>query len=204
MGIREESKNEYRNRILAAAQLLFESQGFEDTTIEQIAHQAGIGLGTAYNYFHSKEELFVLAMAEGAVDSDPRLETNWSGSAADIVCSAIFSQIKRMNWTNKKIWRIAFPIILNSMKSGSHAFREVMRADFKLIEQTKLLIRQMKERGLIGSDFDEETANDLIFGAVFYQTSLFIYSDDLTFEEVLDRIRNNIEFIFKNDGRHPL
>lgn len=202
MGIREESKKEYRNRILAAARLLFESQGFEDTTIEQISKKAGIGLGTAYNYFHSKEELFILSMAESTMDSDLSAETSWSGNPADIVCSAIFRQIKRMNWTNKKIWRIAFPIILNSMKSGNSSLREVLRADYQMMDQTKALIRQMKERGLIGSNFDEETANDLIFSAVFYHTSLYIYSDEFSFEEVLDRIKQNIEFVFQCGGGH--
>ena len=169
--------------------------------------KAGVGLGTAYNYFKSKEELFILAMAEDSVDTtDQNLEKiNWAGgSAADIVCSAIFSQIKRMNWANKKIWRIAFPIILSSMKSDKLPIREVLRADFKMIEKIKGLIRQMKERGLIANDFDEDTANDLIFSALFYHTSLYIYSDEATFEEVLDRIRKNIEFVFRIDGRHNL
>ncbi len=119
---------------------------------------------------------------------------------ADIICGTIFSQIKRMNWTNKKIWRIAFPIILSSMKSEKLPIREVLRADYRMMEKTKDLMRRMKEHGLIAKEFDEDTANDLIFSALFYHTSLYIYSDDETFDEVLSLIRKNIEFIFKNDG----
>lgn len=206
MGIRAENKKIYRDRILAAARTLFTAQGFEDTTIEQIAKTAGVGLGTAYNYFHSKEELFILAMADGAVDSADQgaEEVNWSDAAADIVCSAIFSRMKKMNWTNKQIWRIAFPVILGSMKSGGLPINVVLRADYKMMEQVKGLIRQMKERGLIGSNFDEDTANDLIFGAVFYHTSLYIYSDESAFETVLEKIRKSIEFVFAAAGGHPL
>lgn len=69
-----------------------------------------------------------------------------------------------------------------------------------MMEKTKDLMRRMKEHGLIAKEFDEDTANDLIFSALFYHTSLYIYSDDETFDEVLSLIRKNIEFIFKNDG----
>jgi AcrR family transcriptional regulator len=38
--------------------------GFESTTIEQIAERAGIGKGTVYLYFASKQELFVGMLQE--------------------------------------------------------------------------------------------------------------------------------------------
>lgn len=38
---------------------LFSSQGFKDTTISDIAKKAGIGVGTFYNYYTSKEDLFI-------------------------------------------------------------------------------------------------------------------------------------------------
>lgn len=203
MGVRAENKKIYRDKILAAAKEVFSVQGFEDTTIEQIAENAGIGLGTAYNYFKSKEELFVLAMADDMADSkDQSLEKiNFvSGKAADIIYDAIFKQIKRLGWINKKIWRVAFPIILGSMKSDKLQIQEVFRADFKMMEKTKILIHQMKEFGLISIDFDEDTANDLIFSLLLYHTSLYIYSDEISFEDALDRIKRGIEFVFANDG----
>ena len=205
MGIRAESKKFYRDKILNASRELFISQGYENTTIEQIAEKARVGLGTAYNYFKSKEELFILAIADDMADKaeNDLGKLNYPGcSASEIVYNAIFIQIKRMNWANKKMWRIAFPIILNSMSSDRLPIREVLRADFKMMERIKELIRQMKEYNLISGDFDEDTANDLIFSALFYHLSLYIYSDEATFEEVLDRIRNNIEFVFGIDGRH--
>lgn len=45
--------------ILDAAYDLFGSDGFYETKISDIAHQAGIAKGTVYLYFKSKEELFM-------------------------------------------------------------------------------------------------------------------------------------------------
>jgi len=45
-------------RILEAASQLFARYGLRKTSIDEIAHQAGLGKGTIYLYFKSKEELF--------------------------------------------------------------------------------------------------------------------------------------------------
>ncbi len=52
---RERKKEETRRRILEASFKLFVEQGFENTTIDQIAEEADIGKGTFYNYFPTKE-----------------------------------------------------------------------------------------------------------------------------------------------------
>jgi len=44
--------------ILAAALELFERQGYDATAVPEIAEAAGVGTGTIYRYFATKEELF--------------------------------------------------------------------------------------------------------------------------------------------------
>ncbi len=66
--------------ILDAAMRLFSQRGYRKTSIEEIAAAAGIGKGTVYLYFESKERLFralcelvtnhVLAEVEAAVGDD--------------------------------------------------------------------------------------------------------------------------------------
>ncbi len=46
-------------RILAAASKLFTKQGFHGTSTRDIAAEAGVSLGNIYNYFATKEEIFV-------------------------------------------------------------------------------------------------------------------------------------------------
>jgi len=52
---REAKKLATRQRLLDSARELFAKQGFEATTVEQIAARAGVAKGTFFNYFERKE-----------------------------------------------------------------------------------------------------------------------------------------------------
>ena len=51
-------KEEKKRKILQAASDIFVEKGFSNVVISDIAQAAGIGKGTVYEYFKSKEELF--------------------------------------------------------------------------------------------------------------------------------------------------
>lgn len=57
-GKREQQKEARRVAIIEAALEEFSNQGFTATKLEDVAVRAGIGKGTIYLYFNSKEELF--------------------------------------------------------------------------------------------------------------------------------------------------
>jgi AcrR family transcriptional regulator len=48
-----------KKAIFNSAKNLFSKKGFKDTNISDIAKDAGIAVGTYYNYYSSKEELFL-------------------------------------------------------------------------------------------------------------------------------------------------
>ena len=66
-GLRETKKRSTRQAILAAAMELFAARGYERTSIGDLARTAGIGKGTIYGYFRTKEEIF-LAFCEDELD----------------------------------------------------------------------------------------------------------------------------------------
>jgi AcrR family transcriptional regulator len=59
---------ETRGRILSAALKLFRERGFEQTTMREVAREAGVALGSAYYYFESKEAI-VMAFYHEAQDA---------------------------------------------------------------------------------------------------------------------------------------
>jgi len=59
--------NETRRRIYEAALEMFREKGFEQTTMRDIARQAGVALGAAYYYFDSKDAI-VLAFYQEMQD----------------------------------------------------------------------------------------------------------------------------------------
>lgn len=58
-GKREQNKRKNRQAILDAAEQLFIQRGFELTRIDDLARVAGIGKGTVYSYFTSKEAILL-------------------------------------------------------------------------------------------------------------------------------------------------
>ncbi len=52
-------KEEKRKEILKAALVVFSQKGFHKTSMNDIAQKAEIGKGTLYDYFKSKDELFL-------------------------------------------------------------------------------------------------------------------------------------------------
>ncbi|MFX1242738.1 MAG: TetR/AcrR family transcriptional regulator [Promethearchaeota archaeon] len=56
---REREKEQRREDIIEAAEKLFLSQGFENTTMKQIANEAQYSKGTLYNYYDSKDDLYI-------------------------------------------------------------------------------------------------------------------------------------------------
>lgn len=52
-------KTSKRELILTAAREVFFEKGYHDATSEEIAKRAGVGKGTLYQYFESKQEIFL-------------------------------------------------------------------------------------------------------------------------------------------------
>lgn len=72
----QQIREDMRNRILKESSLYFARNGFGDTKIGDLARHIGIGQGTIYLYFKSKEELFE-EIRKGAENKDEikRLKT---------------------------------------------------------------------------------------------------------------------------------
>ncbi len=61
-------------RILDAAKVLFSRYGIKKTSIEEIAQQAGLGKGTVYLYFKSKDEIFSVLASGFASEFEKALD----------------------------------------------------------------------------------------------------------------------------------
>ena len=56
---RTKPKGERRSEIIEAALALFDENGYENTTVQQVAVRAGVAAGTVYLYFGSKREVLL-------------------------------------------------------------------------------------------------------------------------------------------------
>ena len=88
-----------RRNILASAVEAMSAQGFEATTMKQIARDAGIGDATIYNYFPTKEKLIlgyfeqVMADAVSATLATPGLDSYTLQERLQRLTDAVLEQL---------------------------------------------------------------------------------------------------------------
>ena len=73
---------ETKQRVLEGAAFVFTQDGYEGASMARIAAQAGVSKGTLYNYFESKEALFVSYIEESCSLKLARLFENLTETAS--------------------------------------------------------------------------------------------------------------------------
>ncbi len=82
LGRRERRKLEVRERIYLAAHALFDSKGFDATTVDEIASAADVAPATFFNHFQNKHALLEM-MADGVIETlDDLTARHLAGSAS--------------------------------------------------------------------------------------------------------------------------
>jgi len=83
---RQSQKEATRRRVMDAARDLFESQGFQETTVREIARAAGVSVGSVFTTFASKYEILSQVMQDrldGLYAELDRVIPHLRGSTAD-------------------------------------------------------------------------------------------------------------------------
>jgi len=157
-----------KKAIFNSARKLFGSKGFKDTNVSEIAKNAGIGVGTFYNYYSSKEELFLKVFTE----EDMKLK------------HSMFKRIKPdddLVTVNTKLWT-QYIDALNSnrilgewynrelfsklerysyQQDGLQSIDEFMRKDIAG------LIKQWKSEGKMRKDIDDELILTMLYSLAY-------------------------------------
>jgi AcrR family transcriptional regulator len=84
--ISEERRTERREEILAGARRAFAEHGYEGATVSRLEEAIGLSRGAIFNYFPSKEELFVeLAMEDSKRMSDVWINESLEGVVREVL-----------------------------------------------------------------------------------------------------------------------
>nr|WP_217505597.1 TetR/AcrR family transcriptional regulator [Pseudomonas corrugata] len=162
-GLRERQKAERRQAISKAAIELFERQGFQNTTIEQIAGQAGVSAPTVFKYFGNKQEIIleILHEADQRALKDTRLQVPEIEDPVEALC-----YLERLltgyalEVMHPSLWRELLPLILfggdGGLPDGYRAMNDALRAEISG------LIKELQQAGKLRADLDVELAAFLL------------------------------------------
>lgn len=81
--------------------------GYSALNIRTVAKNCGVGVGTVYNYFPSKEALAASFLAEDWMQSLSRLHTAAQSGQIDAVMEAIYCELREFMQINNDIFRSA-------------------------------------------------------------------------------------------------
>lgn len=145
-------------RIIDAAQGLFAEHGYADTSIEMIAVQADVAIGTVYNYFQNKSELLMRAMTSGRPESltaSAALLEDPSDDPAEAFSRLLISQLRGAARHDKKLWRVIHATAAMEPETFGH---EYFLGKVQFSEHITHLLMVLQARGQLRSNFDIATA----------------------------------------------
>lgn len=134
-GKRELTKVANRQAILDAAREVFGELGYETSTVRDIIRRTGLAAGTFYNYYRSKEEVYVALSDEGARQFAPLLKAQRAQSAdwGEFVRAAIgayflFLADAHKSWLARRPPGEAYPHVHGETPEMTAVFNEVREA----------------------------------------------------------------------------
>jgi len=162
-------KKEKRALIIEAAAKVFARRGFSGTLMANIAAEAGIGKGTLYEYFNSKEDLFfaVFEWFVQATEAEAKVSISALGGSAserlDALSDSLMSswaQMKDMYSLVMEFWSASASSQMRerfkqAFKNGYSDFRQIVSA----------LIREGIQHGEFRPEVDAESVAAALVGA---------------------------------------
>jgi len=156
-------KRDTRKRILDSAIAVFGAKSFHKATVRDIARGAGLGIGTIYSYFPSKEAVLLVLIADGFAELSEILRRSIEGIDSPL------EKLRKFTWTflgffeeNRSFGCIVYlvmPIKEWSEAESFHAMREPQRILVRIV-------REGQERGFFRQDIDLNVLVYTYFGGL--------------------------------------
>ena len=197
-GLRERQKEDRQTSIARAAKIMFLEHGFEKATIEGIAQAAGVSGVTVHNYYGTKSGILLALVAENDRSLIASLNKELSLCPQEVTevtvrfAKTILEHVL-MN-LQKVIWRqVIATVTANADNSISKPYFDL---DQELAQVLVLQISRMQDAGILPKSIVPENLGEALFHLQNARFIQFVCSDELQIEDVLRRIRNDLEALF--------
>jgi len=145
-----------RRRVLDSAKRSFARKGFAGTNVNLVAEAAGISVGSLYQYFRTKDDLFLALidefylLLESTLDEIFSTETSFFGRVEAILRAAVRSSLE-----DPDLVRLYIACTTDELASLSE--RLSTRIEGISSERYREMVREAQERGEIESGADPAT-----------------------------------------------
>jgi AcrR family transcriptional regulator len=164
-GRREQQRERMRERLLTAALELFAAQGFDATTIDQIAERADVARQTVLNHYPAKKD-FVAAWGERRRNELAVLEEAPAESVREGLCR-IMNTLAQINMREERLTR---------------QLREQRIVPQPIPEAMLRILREGRRRGEIARSVDPQVAAEIFAGVYFDTLSRWLTDEEPGFD----------------------
>jgi len=188
------AKEERRIEILQAAGRVFYLKGFEGTKIEDVAREAGIGKGTVYEYFDSKQQLFDEMVS---YTREQHLKNIKTALQAGGTFREKFLALAK--YQTQVVSRHIH--VFNAMACSKVMAREMgalfLEHNIRVGEILKNLVTEAMAKGELRSDIDPELAAAVMMGTVnqYCNKKVVFYNvqpEEMDYEQIVDIVMRGI------------
>ncbi|CAG0962459.1 MAG: TetR/AcrR family transcriptional regulator [Candidatus Methanoperedens sp.] len=194
MSLREKKKIETKNKILEVSGRLFKEKGIENTTVDEITREAGIGKGTFFNYFPSKTALllYFVELKEELTYSQIKHETRRSIPTKEKIKNTLVFVAK----TNEKDKELTKMFVFEYLRH--YGVRQDERKSSRLSNILYSLIEEGLKKGDVKNNIEVKKAADIISAIYFHSLMEWLWSEtDYSFSE---DISGKIDMIIEGIG----
>lgn len=181
---------ETRARLVQAAKVVFERDGFLEARITDIAREAGVSHGSYYHYFESKEQLFreVAELQEARLTAPPDDPSTALGHEAPL--SARIEEANRRYLERYRDEAALMGVIEQVSRYDEHV-REVRAERFRFFaSRSEAAIRHWQEEGRVDPAVDPKLAADALGSMVARFAELWLVQEyaDYDFDHVVEQL----------------
>lgn len=151
-----------REQVLAVAVELFNEQGYDATSVADLAQRLGLTKSALYHHFDSKEQLLALALdealsgLEGVLDAPASIEPEPAERLAAVLRGAVLVLVDRLPYVT----------LLLRVRGNSDVERAALERRRAFDHRVTALVAEAQAAGSVRSDVDGPVVTRLVFGMV--------------------------------------
>lgn len=203
-GLRERQKELRRQAIAKAAIELFHSQGFHETTVEQIASQAGVSAPTVFKYFGSKQEMILemIREADQQAIEDIHSQLPDFDDPVDTLCHLESVLVGRsLETLPAALWKELLPLVLTGNTELPEAYRKL---NLTLQAEIGSVLSNLQKAGKLRPDLDIKLAAFMLNDYSQLQLLRLTSSDTPDIEAHRENVRATTRFMFEGMRNPPV
>lgn len=192
MGLKEKKKIKRRKRILAAATGLFQDRGYAETTINDIADKADVGVGTIYNYFSSKNEILLNIVADIFIEKNADAII-YEEDPVQTVIKYLNKYLDEFSIFDKEIWRGWFAALFQE----PNLFERAYELDMKIVGELAGMCEKMQERQIITQNVPAPEIAKLLYTPFISWMMSYIMLADMDIHTAKKEFESQVKLIFR-------